>query len=267
MYCKLCFRTMGAILLLTLFTSCLSVSSSTASTSLDGLKATATAELASMVGLTGLTQKARFKVLYTQVMYVGGYGGGTFALEEGQGLVWKTVTTDEDGNTTSVTAERALLKNLPDGDEWWYLGWDNGTDKWEYEVLMDANQKSKKIRFYNSDLQRVEEAEFNSKLSLGSGSDDAAPASGAIAGINWKDLTSYIQGTEKITVGAGTYQAQKLDYTVKTSSSETSYTWWTNSDVPGELIKYAWIKTGTKSVNSGELAAIKKGYTTKFSSY
>jgi len=254
-----------------LFGSCFSLPGSGSGGFLGGLTDSANkrvnAEVASATGLTGMTRKMMFNLVYAQVFFIGGFGADYYALEETQGTVWRVQSTDEDGKVSQVEAERALLKKLSNGDEWWYLAWRaEGGDVMEFEALMSKDLQPRKIRYYNEDVKRVEEAVFKeNEKSQG----EEPPPEPAVSDMNLSDLSKLSVGKETIKINSGTYTADKLQWSVVNEDDKAtySYVWWVNSKTAGGLVKYQWTKSGSKESINGELYSIKKGYTTKFSSF
>jgi len=261
----------GALATALLFSSCFSLGGSF--NPLSGIEQAASnrisAEIISATGLNGMSKKLQFQVLYAQVFYMGGFGAGTYPLEETQGTTWRIKSTDENGTASSVDAERALLKKLPNGDEWWFLAWRSGGDNIEFEGLMDKDQQAKKIRYYNQDTGRIEETVFDEPSKSSSSSDNAAPKEPASGALTQDELGTISKGKETVTVNSGTYTADRMEWTKKDDSNNATYTytWWVDQTAPGGLVKYNWVKSGSKENIAGELYSTKKGYTTKFSSF
>jgi len=227
----------------------------------------ASAEIASVTGLTGLSNQMMFNMMYSQVFFIGGFGANFYELEETQGAIWRVQSRDEDGRTSNVEAERALLKKLSNGDEWWYLAWRADGDVMEYEALMNSNLQARKIRYYNPDVKRVEETTF--KETAASGSEDAAPREPAVSETDMKELSAYSKGKETIRVNSGTYTADRLEWSALDEEENTTYNyvWWVDPKAVGGLVKYEWTKSGSRESISGELYSVKKGYKTKFNSF
>ena len=223
------------------------------------------AEVASATGLTGMTNQLMFNVIYSQVFYMGGFGASLYELEENQGTVWQIQSRDEDNKVSKAETERAYLKKMPGGDQWWYLAWRADGETYEYEALMTSDMRAKKIRYYNADVKRIEEAVFKD---VASGSGEAPPPEPAASDLDREDLKMYSKGIETVKTHSGTYSAERLEWSyVDDDNVTTTYTWWVDQKAPGGLVKYEWTKSGSKESINGELYAVKKGYKTKFNSF
>lgn len=245
---------------------------------LAGVKASAekraNAEIASGVGLTGMTRKMMFNAIYAQVFFIGGFNPGIYDLNETQGCVWRLVSKgDKDEKASVVESERAFLKQNADGSSWWYLSWKTEDEEWAFEALMDASMMAKKIRYYNADVKRIEEATFEDKSAKPAkgakeGEDKSPPPQAPSAAMTAKDLGAYSKGREKVSVGAGSYAADKIVWELKNSENgkKAVYTWWVDAKAPGGLVKFDWSDSDGSSLK-GELMSVKKGYATKFQSF
>lgn len=233
------------------------------------VSARASAEVSSAVGLTGMTRKMMFNVVYSQIFFIGGFGADFYDLAETQGTIWRIESRDEDGKVSAVEAERAFLKALPNGDRWWYLAWRAEGETWEFEALMDKNLMARKIRYFNADVKRVEEAKFDDPATAKPNSETAPPEETPASGLDAKDLPKYVKGKETVKVGGGTYQTDRIEWSFVDEEEKVTYryVWWVDPKAPGGLVKYEWTKSGSKESIKGELVSNKKGYTTKFSSY
>lgn len=229
----------------------------------------ASAEVASASGLTGMSRKMMFNVLYSQVFFIGGFGAGYYDLEETQGMVWRIQNIDSDGRFSAVEAERAYLKALPNGERWWYLAWRGDGESWEFEALMDKNLVARKIRYFNDDVKRVEEAKFDEPGKSKAGSETAPPEEAPASGLDSRDLSRYVKGKETIKVAGGTYQTERIEWTFYDEDDKTTYryVWWVDPKAPGGIVKFEWTRSGSKESVKGELVSIKKGYKTKFASF
>ena len=227
----------------------------------------ASAEIFSATGLSGMTYKLMFNIVYAQVFFIGGFGAGFYPLEETQGCIWRIESKDEDGKISRVEAERALLKKLPNGDEWWFLAWRVDNDVFEFEALMTSDLYARKIRYFNPDVKRIEEAKFDDPSSGDSAT--LPPPEPAAGSLNISDLPRYLQGKETIRINSGTYNTDRLEWSFVNEDEKTTYkyTWWVDAKAAGGLVKYLWTKSGSKESLTGELYSLRKGYTSKFNSF
>jgi hypothetical protein len=265
--------TVLALTLAALLSSCFSLPGIGSINPLAGLQAQASnrvsAEVSSASGLTGLSRKMMFNVMYSQVFFIGGFGANYYDLAETQGTVWRIESFDEDGRKSSVEAERAFLKALPTGERWWYLAWRSEGETWEFEALMDKNLMARKIRYYNADVKRVEEAKFDDPATAKPNSETAPPEEAPASGLSLKDLPKYVDGKETIKIGAGTFKTERIEWDFFDEEEKVAYhyIWWVDPSAAGGLVSFQWSKERSKESIRGELVSLKKGYTTKFSSY
>ena len=232
------------------------------------LSGMASAAMASSMGLTAMTQKMMFTMIYSQVFFIGGFGATYYELEETQGAIWRVTSVDADGQKSQVEAERALLKKLPNGDQWWYLAWRvNNDEQFEFEALMNKNNMAKKIRYFNADLKRVEEAIFDENAK--GDSESAPPPEAAANALALSQLFNYTTGRETIRVNAGSFNTERIEWSfVEQQENATyKYRWWVDTKAAGGLVKFEWTKSTSKESLTGELYSLKKGYKTKFNSF
>ena len=227
----------------------------------------ASAEIMSATCLTGLTRKLMFNMIYSQVYYMGGFGANLYELEETQGAVWRIQSRDEEGRVSAVDAERALLKKMPNGDAWWYLSWRSEGEVYEFEALMDKDNQARKIRYYNPDVRRIEEAVFNEHAKTDS--EEAPPPEPGASNLDKNDLSSLSRGWEIISVNSGSYLTERLEwfFVDEEENAAYNYKWWVDSKTAGGLVKYEWTKANARDSLSGELYSLKKGYQTKYNSF
>ena len=222
-------------------------------------------------GLSGLQSlqagmmQTMFSTVFSTVFCVGGIYLDYTSLEEGQGLVWYQELEDE-SSSADLTTEVALLKKLDNGDSWWYIAMSDDEGKTEYEGLLDSQQRVKRIR-YKEDGE-IEEYVFPVPTNPTENSSSLGGLGMVGLGVTFtpETVNDFVQGEEKITVGAGTYTAKKSIYEYGSSKDMTSYKWYFTENVPGMFIKYDHA-LGNKRYSRGELKSFKNNYKTKFDSF
>ena len=233
------------------------------------LKASWDKGMSSLNALQANVMQAAFSQVFASVFSVGGIYPDYSELEEGQGLVWKHRYEDE-SESLQYTTELALLKRLDNGDSWWYIAMTDDDELLEYEGLLDSQLRVKRIR-YAEDGQ-TEEYVFPVPTSASEGTGSLA-GFGGLGGLStlgmsftMETLAEFAQGTETVSVPAGTWRATKALYEYGSSESLFSYCWFYTGEVPGQLIKYDHSRGG-EFESSGELQAVRGGYRTQFGSY
>jgi len=240
----------------------------------DALEKRANAEVASAIGISQMTRKMMFSVVYTQIFFIGGFNAAYYDLEETQGTIWRLESTDEDGKVSFVEAERALLKKLPNGDSWWFLAWRDEEQSFEFEVLFDKDLNPIRMRYYNEDVKRIEEAKFDPPSKNADPKKETTPPPKAESA-DYKTLDDFYKSTkakttkETIKITSGTWACTRIEWSIYDEDEKATYhyVWWIDTKATGGLVKFEWTKSGSKEKLKGELISIKKGYTTKFKSF
>ncbi len=196
---------------------------------------------------------SQFYSLYWLAFYPGGFGFTDSSFKEGVGTRWQITTKDKD-NTDSITVERALLKNNIDGTSWWKAVFLVDDDRLVYEFLIDKDYNLLKLRF--RDLDSGELMEYNEATMEGW---TAVP----VNMVTEADYAEWNKGKEKVTVKAGSYNADHL--VIKDTEDGYTYEWWLFAGVPGGLVKF--LHSDEDGEYKGELIEITKGNTTELSSY
>lgn len=214
----------------------------------------------------GYTDAMYFQLAYTQVFFLGGYGVGTEDFSEGEGATWRITSRDE-GTTSSATAERALLQRLPNGDTWWYLAYTpEGEKKLEYEVLLDRERQAREMYLRDPDTGNVRHHVFDYEEM---DEDEMAAGQEALEDEGYQTETVFVRDWEEyrrdrvtVRVGAGTFQADLLVYTITDEESGDAYEhrWWVTEEVPGDLVKYEYEDLTEGGILQGEMTAIRRDY-------
>ncbi len=217
-----------------------------------------------------------FNMVYMQVFFTGGVGLDLGSYEEGQGTEWRITSVNEDGEKSGFTTEKALLKNNPDGTQWWLLTYE-GEEKDDhilYEYLIDKEYKVLKVRYKDRDSGKIQEFEPKYDESTDPAETPGEPSEELEEPddedmISEDEFKQYSRGTESVRVGAGTYQAEHLVYELKSEDGqeEVVYDWWIADQAPGQLVKYRFANPKEKSSVDGELMAVRNNYRTQLNSY
>ncbi len=153
------------------------------------------------------------------------FTAGGFWFEAGKYKVgeWtKFRITTEDGD--KVVAEKAFLKRLDNGNEWWRVSWKSEEDEWIYEALL--NPKTGKIL-----RMRAKDADGNvGEIPVS----DESVYYGAQK-LTKESVEGATVGTEKVKTPAGTFKAKHIVYMAMGSGK---IEWWLSEKVPGGVVKY-----------------------------
>jgi hypothetical protein len=246
-------------------------------------------------GLAAMQDAMVASIVYSYAFFAGGYMPGYDDFAEGEGVVWTLTVTDEDG-TETVDIERALLKRLPDGKEWWYLSYSTDEEEMVSEALLNEDYEIEVFRYRDPETGQVnewipeqEEAAEAEEAETAEGEEETEveEAPEFYEG-NWQDN---IVGTESVKVPAGTFTADhvvvNMEYeaetaagegesgegdaessgAVETETHELRYEWWISEEAPGNLVKYRWTDSAEEGEFLGELASHGTGYTTQLESF
>ncbi|TVR70357.1 MAG: hypothetical protein EA427_06070 [Spirochaetaceae bacterium] len=205
----------------------------------------------------GYTDAALFHMTYIQVFYLGGYGFTTDDFEEGQGATWRI--TSENGDTGTVTAERALLERREGGLSWWYLTYTpEGENSLEYEVLLDREMQAREMYLRDPETGEIRHHVFDTAFEEEELPEDEYYAET----VHVRDWDQYRRDRVTITVGAGTFETDLLVNTIteEESGDTMEYRWWVTEEVPGDLVQYEFEDLQEGDLLRGELMAIRRDY-------
>ncbi|MEE8440682.1 MAG: hypothetical protein V3S41_03100 [Spirochaetia bacterium] len=216
-------------------------------------------------GLAALENVMLFNVAYMQVLFLGGHDPGFDDFREGDGVTFE-ITGGEEGDESSFTAERGLLKRNSDGTSWWFLGYQSGEDVLEYEVLMDNEYVPLEIVWRDGDSRETMRHTFDY------GEEEEQPPTEEESVVYSDEFyDEYSRGNERITVRSGSYRAEHVAYEIEDTETgaRLEYHWWLVDEVPGDLVKYEYrqFDEGGETMISGELVAVDDGYMTRFDAY
>lgn len=191
----------------------------------------------------------QFYALYWYVFAAGGYFFDDSTYEEGQGTVW-SITSYDDENYEMVV-ERDLLKILPDGSKWWKIKFSGDDVELLYEVKTDPEYRVVMFRFRDSSEDQAGEYTLKPEEV-----ESWNPTETSV--ITEEEYADWIQGKEKITTPAGTYDTDYVKTGYSGAEYEWSYNWWVADAVPGSLVKFRW-ENSDDEWYQGELIEVTSG--------
>lgn len=204
--------------------------------------------------LAMLPPAAAFQIVYAQTsFFTAGYAPAS-DYEPGEGVRWVLTWRDEDGIEDSIRTEQALLTR-DDTGSWWYISLSIEDYLIEYEFLVDTSNTVVRLRYRDSSMSVTEEAQVAVPFSTGMYAAYEENAAGAGYRIE--------RTTERVTVPAGTWPAEKITITGSDASTgdEVDVTWWRVVDVPGDTVRFEFVPVMSENERYlGELQEIRDDY-------
>jgi len=162
--------------------------------------------------------------MFTLAFNSGGYWLPGTDLQQGQSITFEFTS-----NGNAQRMERAFLKKMPDGKEWWRVLWYTMTDKPDsviFEAMFSADRSQVLRMRGKSNGQEAGEVPVEQNT-----------------GFAWREPTYLTQesldaatvGTENVTTPAGSFSAKHIKYTMMGGGN---YEWWAAPSVPGGVVKY-----------------------------
>jgi len=153
-----------------------------------------------------------------------------------------------------IVIERAYLKDLDDGKQWWRVSWEDSEGLWIWEALIDP-QSSQMLRMRARDTD---------------GNEGEVPVSGQTVYMPAAELTKEsVQGAtvgkEKVDVPAGRFEADHVVFMAATGEGQVEF--WLAPQVPGGVVKYLIGSKGEGTLWNSELTEFGKKATTILNSF
>jgi hypothetical protein len=195
----------------------------------------------------------QFMVMQAQIAFnyafsAGGLWAGQKGYKPGEYTKFRWTMEEED----PIVMERAYLKELDDGNQWWRVSWEDSEGSWIWEALIDpASAQMLRMRARDAD-----------------GNEGEVPVSGQAVYMPAAELTEEsVQGAtvgkEKVSVPAGTFQTDHVVYMTGEGQAE----FWLAPQIPGGVVKYQISEKGEGVVWSSDLVEFGKKATTILDSY
>lgn len=236
--------------------------------------------LMDVTGIADMQAGMVASMLYMQVFIAGGYAGGYADYSEGEGVIWEVVSKEND-EEERLEIERALLKSMDDGNQWWLLRYSSQQgDEIIAEALLDTEYKLLKFRYKDPEyndirewLPRYETEDTDKETESYSQVESYSDA------MIEEDYLPYVKKTESITVPAGTFDTKyarvEVDYSETDPEAAESagisdklvYEWWISEEVPGNMVRYSWSRPSDGVTLTGHLKAITKNRQSQLGSF
>lgn len=161
------------------------------------------------------------QVVFSYTFSAGGLWIGEAGYQEGEYTKFEFKPREDD----PVTMERAFLKELDNGNQWWRVGWYDQEESYVYEGLLSV-QEQRLLRLRARDPE---------------GNEGEVPVSGNTiyvepAEVGEESIEGATVDSEKVTTPAGTYQTDHVVFMAMGTEGEVE--WWTTDQVPGGVVKY-----------------------------
>lgn len=161
--------------------------------------------------------------VFTFAFTAGGFWISDAEYKEGEYTVFEWKIDDEE----AVNMEKAFLKELDDGSQWWRVAWSQDKEAIVFEALLDpASGTIKRLRVRDSDGKTEDVALSGNAL--------YAPAQNLDDG----DVQIAGKGNVRVDTPAGAFQAKQLTFELGGSGR---LEWWTTAKVPGSVVKYHFV--------------------------
>jgi hypothetical protein len=238
-----------AFVLVILFSSC--------STFLDSALDTAAGIVGKKVGDTVGTAAA--SAVFATAFYHGGYAFEVKEYRPGEWTRWQTTGMEE-----GEEFEKAFLKKLDDGKEWWQVIVRSVREGEKEEVILEALFSP--VEDEHRELLRMR------ALFPGDEEPSEIPVEkdsgwyGEPTELTDESLAAAKKGNKKVTVPAGTFTAEHIVFKDVRGVGE----WWLVSQVPGSIVKYVIKESageGEQDTYTAELADYGKKAATRLQSY
>jgi hypothetical protein len=190
------------------------------------------------------------QMAFNYAFSAGGLWAGQQAYKPGEYTKFEWTMEGDD----PIIIERAYLKELDDGKQWWRVSWEDSEGLWIWEALIDP-QTSQMLRMRARDTD---------------GNEGEVPVTGQTVYMPAAELTKEsVQGAtvgkEKVDVPAGTFQADHVVFMAATGEGQVEF--WLAPQIPGGVVKYMISRKGEGTVWNSDLIEFGKKATTILNSF
>jgi len=200
--------------------------------------------------------QAYVSAVFTMVFYHGGYSFETKAYKPGEWTRWSAA-----GMEQGEEFEKAFLAVTDEGAQWWQVITRGVEDGEKQEIILEApstetDQETRELLRLRA-LFPGDEEPTEIAVDQGAGVWHMPPAE-----LPEESLEGAKKGKEKVTVPAGTFNADHVSYRDPRGTAE----WWLAPQVPGGIVKYSFQEEG-ETAYAAELLAFGKNAQTRLGSY
>ena len=214
---------------------------------------------ASLRGMSPQLMQAYTSAVFATAFYHGGYAFEVKEYKPGEWTRWQTTGMEE-----GEEFEKAFLKKLDDGKEWWQVIVRSVREGEKEEVILEALFSP--VEDEHRELLRMR------ALFPGDEEPSEIPVEkdsgwyGEPTELTDESLAAAKKGNKKVTVPAGTFTAEHIVFKDVRGVGE----WWLVSQVPGSIVKYVIKESageGEQDTYTAELADYGKKAATRLQSY
>lgn len=197
----------------------------------------------------------RFMALQAQIVFSytfspGGYWVGRTGFKPGEYVKYEMSDEDE----SRVIIEKAFLKELDDGKQWWRISWISDDGTWIYEALLSPTEEK---------IVRLRARDPN-------GNEGEVPITDEVvyvppAKVTDESIKGATVGKEIIKTPVGEFECDHVVF--MSTTSEGRIEWWINNSIPGGVVKYMLMDDEGKTVWSSVLKEYGKDASSVLGSY
>ncbi len=179
-------------------------------------------------GMAG-PQSAQMMTTYANWMFTLAFNSGGYWLPNSDLKPGQSVTFQFSSNGNTQDMERAFLKTMPDGKQWWRVQWYNESNPKD-SVIFEAEFSADRTQVLRMRGKTSGQQAGEIPVEQGTGFSWSQPTY-----LTKESLDAATVGTESVTTPAGTFTAKHIKYTLMGGGN---YEWWAADNVPGGVVKY-----------------------------
>jgi hypothetical protein len=202
---------------------------------------------------------AGFQIVHAQSSIFQGFSGDTSKLEPGEGVHWHLIWSDDEGASDDAFSEHARLTKGADGS-WWFLKMESDDYYVEYEYFRTPTGTVTELKYRDSETAPTRTAQVNVELGAYEDQEEYQSFYDAVEA-NETGEYKVRRSTERITVPAGEFDAERIDATGTDDETgeQIEITWWRVPSIPGETVRFSF-RDDEGDRYDGELVEFRRDY-------